>query len=66
VAGARLGTPELRTEARVTLIEGLRAAVLVGLVLNAAVGWWWADPRAALVIVVYGVIEGWAAWSSAA
>jgi hypothetical protein len=30
-----------------TLIDAARAvAVLVGLVLNAAVGWWWADPLA--------------------
>jgi divalent metal cation (Fe/Co/Zn/Cd) transporter len=35
--------------------------VLVGLVLNATLGWWWADPAAALVIVGYGVREGRAA-----
>ena len=41
-----------------TIIDGLLAvAVLVGLVLNAALGWWWADPLAALVIVYYGVKE---------
>jgi hypothetical protein len=35
----------LRTEGRVTLIDGILAtAVLLGLVLNAALGWWWADP----------------------
>jgi divalent metal cation (Fe/Co/Zn/Cd) transporter len=50
----------LETEARVTLIDGLLAtAVLIGLVLNAAVGWWWADPAAAFVIAYYGVREGW-------
>jgi divalent metal cation (Fe/Co/Zn/Cd) transporter len=32
-------------------------AVLVGLVLNAAAGWW-ADPLAGLVIVYYGLHEG--------
>jgi divalent metal cation (Fe/Co/Zn/Cd) transporter len=57
--GTALGNPVLRTEGRVTLIDTyLAAAVLVGLVLNAAVGWWWADPLAGIVIVYYGLREG--------
>ena len=57
--GRALPNRVLETEARVTLIDGLLAtAVLIGLVLNAAVGWWWADPAAAFVIVYYGVREG--------
>lgn len=57
--GEALGNPVLRTEARVTLIDAyLAAAVLLGLVLNAALGWWWADPLAGLVIVYYGLREG--------
>jgi divalent metal cation (Fe/Co/Zn/Cd) transporter len=56
-----------RTNAWVTIIDGLLAvAVLVGLVLNAALGWWWADPLAALVIVYYGVRERRAAFREAA
>lgn len=52
--GAALGNPVLKTEGRVTLIDGLlAAAVLVGLVLNTAVGWWWADPLAGYVLVYY-------------
>ena len=52
----------LRKEGRVTFVDGLLAtAVLSGLVLNAALGWWWADPLAGYVILVYGVKEGWAA-----
>lgn len=63
VTGRQLGNPVLLTEARVTLIDGiLAAAVLVGLVLNALLGWWWADPLAGLVIVYYGLREGWHAW----
>ena len=43
----------LRTEARITLIDGaLATAVLVGVALNAAAGLWWADPVAALVLVL--------------
>src|SRR4051794_24656836 len=61
--GKQLGNPVLLTEARVTLVDGyLAAAVLVGLVLNASLGWWWADPLAGLVIVYYGIREGQAAW----
>lgn len=57
--GRALGNRVLQTEARVTVIDGLLAtAVLIGLILNAALGWWWADPAAALVIVYYGVREG--------
>ncbi|CAN5561857.1 cation transporter [soil metagenome] len=36
----------------------LSAVVLVGLVLNAAFGWWWADPLAALGVVAFLVKEG--------
>jgi divalent metal cation (Fe/Co/Zn/Cd) transporter len=35
--------------------------VLIGLVLNAGLGWWWADPVAGLVIVVYALRESRAA-----
>lgn len=63
VTGARLGNPVLQTEAGVTLIDALlAAAVLTGLLLNAAFGWWWADPLAGLVIVYYGIREGRHAW----
>jgi divalent metal cation (Fe/Co/Zn/Cd) transporter len=40
----------------------LSIALLVGLVLNAAVGWWWADPAAALVIAAVAAREGREAW----
>ena len=36
----------------------LSAILLVGLLLNALVGWWWADPVAALVMVPIIVKEG--------
>jgi divalent metal cation (Fe/Co/Zn/Cd) transporter len=56
--GKRLGNPVLIAEVRVTVIDGLLAcAVLVGLALNAAFGWWWADPAAGLVIVYYALRE---------
>ena len=40
----------------------LSAVVLVGLALNALFGWWWADPVAALAVVVFLVKEGWEAF----
>jgi len=56
--GRALGNPVLRTEGRVTTIDGILAvAVLLGLLLNAALGWWWADPAAGYVLVYYAVRE---------
>jgi divalent metal cation (Fe/Co/Zn/Cd) transporter len=44
--------------ARVTMVDGILAsAVLAGLVLNAALGWWWADPAAGYVLVFYAARE---------
>ena len=39
----------------------LSAVALAGLALNALLGWWWADPVAALAIAVLLVREGWEA-----
>ena len=56
--GAALDNPVLRTEGRVTLVDGLLAvAVLAGLVLTAAAGWWWADPVAGYVLLAYAARE---------
>jgi len=67
LAGRRLGNRVLQTESRVTVIDGaLAAAVLAGLVLNAMLGWWWADSLSALVILTYGLREARHAWAEAA
>lgn len=56
--GRALGNPVLATEGRVTLIDGILAvAVLAGLLLNAAAGWWQADPLAGYVLVYYAIRE---------
>ena len=56
--GGALNNPVLRTEGRVTMIDGILAvAVLVGLALNAALGWLWADPAAGYVLVCYAARE---------
>ena len=56
--GRALNDPVLRTEGRVTMIDGILAvAVLLGLTLNAGLGWWWADPAAGYVLVYYAARE---------
>ena len=58
LTGQKLKNEVLLTEGRVTLVDAyLAGAVLVGLVLNALFGWWWADPLASLIIIYYGVRE---------
>ena len=43
----------------------LSIALLVGLLANALLGWWWADPAAALVIAALAGYEGWQSWRGA-
>ena len=65
--GAALENPVLISEARVTMVDAYLAwSVLVGLTLNAALGWWWADPLSASLIVYYGIREWRHAWAEAA
>ena len=62
-AGRELGSATAVADSKQTLLcTYLSAAVLVGLVLNAALGWWWADPVAGLVLAVLAVREGRNAW----
>jgi divalent metal cation (Fe/Co/Zn/Cd) transporter len=59
VTGRQLGNVVLMTESHVTLIDAyLGGSVLIGLILNALFGLWWADLLASLVIVYYGIREG--------
>src|SRR5690348_17408107 len=63
VTGKQLGNEVLLTEGKVTRVDAyLAGAVMLGLLLNALLSWWWADPLASLVIVYYGVKEGVHAW----
>jgi len=50
----------LAAEAQQTALCGYLAAILLGgLLLNAALGWWWADPAAALGMIPIIAKEGW-------
>jgi divalent metal cation (Fe/Co/Zn/Cd) transporter len=61
--GSRLGSPATMSEGTQNLLCAyLAVAVLAGLVLNAALGWWWADPLAALVVAAIAVREGLESW----
>jgi divalent metal cation (Fe/Co/Zn/Cd) transporter len=61
--GERLGSSATTSESRQTMLCAyLSAALLVGLVANAAAGWWWADPLAALVIAGAAAREARDAW----
>ncbi len=58
-AGRELGSASAIADSRQTLLcTYLSAGVLVGLVLNAALGWWWADPLVALGLAVVALREG--------
>ncbi len=62
-AGRELGSASAVADSKQTLLcTYLSAALLVGLLLNALVGWSWADPVAALVIAAIAVREGRNAW----
>ena len=58
-----LDSRALRADAHETLVcAWLSFTTLVGLALNAALGWWWADPVAALAMVPLITREGLEAW----
>lgn len=61
--GRELGSSSVVADSKQTLLcTYLSAVLLVGLVLNAALGWPWADPIAALVIAGVAAKEGVDAW----
>ena len=56
---ARIDSRALAADSRQTdICAYLSAVLLAGLALNAALGWWWADPAAALVMTPIIVKEG--------
>ena len=61
--GRALGSNAVVADSTQTLLcTYLSAVLLVGLVLNATLGWSWADPIAGLVIAAVAVREGLEAW----
>lgn len=61
--GTLLGNQLVLADAAETMVcATLAATTLLGLVLFAAAGWWWADPVAALAVAWFAVREGREAW----
>lgn len=61
--GRELGSASAVADSKQTLLcSYLSAVLLVGLVLNSTLGWYWADPLAALVIAGVAIREGREAW----
>ena len=61
--GRALDSDPFRAEASMTFLDGcLATSILVALALNLALGWWWADPVAALLIGVVAAREARESW----
>ena len=61
--GKALGSNAVVADSTQTLLcTYLSVVLLIGLALNATLGWGWADPIAGLVIAAVAVREGRAAW----
>lgn len=61
--GRELGSASAVADSKQTLLcTYMSAVLLVGLSVNAAFGWWWADPLAGLVIAAIALKEGREAW----
>lgn len=61
--GRALGSRAVVADGTQTLLcTYLSGVLLVGLVANATLGWWWADPTAGLVIAAVALREGVEAW----
>lgn len=63
--GRELDNEALLADATETLLCAvLAAATLLGLIANALLGWWWADPIAGLLIAAFAIREGIEAWQA--
>ena len=61
--GTALNSEPFRAEAAMTFLDGcLAASILTALALNLVLGWWWADPAAAMLIGAVAAREAWASW----
>ena len=60
IVARQLDSGSLQADSKQTsLCTYLSAFLLIGLVLNASFGWYWADPLAALAIAALAAKEGW-------
>ncbi len=73
LAGAKRSTARksvsetLAAEATMTFLDGcLSTGILAALVANSALGWWWADAGAAIVVAGFATAEGVKHWRDSA
>lgn len=65
--GRQLGSRTVVADSKQTLLcTYLSAVLLVGLLLNSLLGWWWADPLVGLVVAGLALREGREAWAGEA
>lgn len=61
--GTALNSEPFRAEASMTFLDGcLATSILTALALNLVLGWWWADPAAALLIGAVAAREARESW----
>jgi divalent metal cation (Fe/Co/Zn/Cd) transporter len=61
--GEQLGSSATTSESRQTMLCAyLSGALLIGLLANAALGWWWSDPLVALAIAATAAREARGSW----
>ena len=62
--GRQLGSSTVVADSNQTRLCAYISAILLGgLIFNATIGWWWADPIAALAIAALAINEGRQAWN---
>ena len=62
-----LGSETLDAEASLTFLDGcLSSSILLALVLNTVLGWWWTDAVAALIVGGFAIAQGFRNWRNAA
>ena len=65
--GQRMPSETLLAESAMTFLDGcLASSVLLALVLNDALGWWWTDAIAALMVAGFALAEGVRHWLDSA
>jgi divalent metal cation (Fe/Co/Zn/Cd) transporter len=63
ITGQAMENEILVAESAMSFLDGcLSSGVLLALILNLTVGWWWTDPCAALVVAGFAVAEGVRHW----
>ena len=67
VTADQFASEPLRAEAAMTFLDGrLSTGILIALMLNSWLGWWWTDAVAALLVAGFAISEGIGHWRESA